>query len=336
MDEQSKPNNAWYERVVAFLRAKITRKHAWYACGALLFLSALWIEVHSVPKDFPLGEAVTVETGESLQAITNMLYEQHVIRYPAVFRTTVILLGGERQVKAGDYLLDKREGPLDLAYRFVRGDYHLVVVKVTIPEGWNTSEIADYFSKTLINFDRAGFLKLAKPEEGYLFPDTYFVSPAVKLPELIRRMKDNFDVKWKNVPGAATTSKPLADIITVASILEEEARTTEDRRIVSGIIWKRLSLGMPLQVDSTLSYVTGRNTYELTNADLSLDSPYNTYKYKGLPPAPISDPGTDAIFAALNPVSSKYLYFLSSKSGTMHYASTLAQHEKNIELYLNK
>jgi len=122
----------------------------------------------------------------------------------------------------------------------------------------------------------------------------------------------------------------------MASIIEAEARTTESRRIISGILWKRISLGMPLQVDSTFVYINGKNTYELTSDDLKIDSPYNTYVYKGLPPTPIGNPGLDAILAALYPKTSKYLYFLSSKSGDMYYATTFEQHKRNKELYLNK
>ena len=149
-------------------------------------------------------------------------------------------------------------------------------------------------------------------------------------------MQNNFLVNIDSIPGLATTTYKLGDIIIMASILEAEARTTESRKIIAGILWKRLKLGMPLQVDSTFSYINGKNTYELTLDDLQIDSPYNTYKYASLPPGPIGNPGVDAINSALNPTVTKYLYFLSSKSGKMYYATTFEQHIKNKELYLNQ
>jgi UPF0755 protein len=306
-------------------------------CFLVLFIAfvTIYLFLHRVPKDFPINQVVTIHPGESLQEVTNNLYDLHIIRSPFAFRTHVILLGGEKKVMAGDYLLDRREGPADLAYRFVGGKFHLKVAKITIPEGWNVFQIGDYLEKTLINFNKTRFIGLAKSKEGYLFPDTYFVSPAVKPEAVITMMNNVFEQRIATVTEISKSPHTLKDIIIIASILENEARTTESRRIISGILWKRLSLGMPLQVDSTFSYVNGKNTYELTLNDLQIDSPYNTYKYAGLPPGPISNPGLDSIRAAVTPVKTPYLYFLSSKSGKMYYAKTFEEHKRNKELYLN-
>lgn len=120
----------------------------------------------------------------------------------------------------------------------------------------------------------------------------------------------------------------------MASLLEEEARTTETRKMVSGILWKRLSAGMPLQVDAVFPYIIGKNTFEITLKDLEFDSPYNTYKYKGLPPGPISNPGKDSILAAIYPTKSDYWFYLSDKNGLMHYAITFDEHKINKAKYL--
>lgn len=292
--------------------------------------------MHSAPKDFPIGQILTINPGQSLQTITVNLHNSKIIRSPFFFRFHVFLLGGEKKLKAGDYLLDRREGPTDLAYRITRGEFHLETVKVTIPEGWSIYEIADYLKLNLVDFDKVRFINIAKDKEGYLFPDTYFVSPTVKPDQIVSMMSDNFENKLKEVGSLATSTHNLKEIITISSILEEEGITTESRRIIAGILWKRLSLGIPLQVDSTFLYINGKNTYELTLDDLKIDSPYNTYKYKGLPPGPISNPGLDSISSALNPIETKYLYFLSSKSGKMYYSETFEDHKKNKELYLNK
>lgn len=292
--------------------------------------------MHMPPSDFPLGEVITIQTGASLQSIANDLRDSHVIKSPFFFRLAVTIQGGEKNLIAGDYLLDKKEGPVDLADRITQGKFHLYTFKATIPEGWSSKQIADYMKSNLVGFNKTKFLSLTKEKEGYLFPDTYFVSPTIKPEALIDLMSKNFDEKIKTVTALATSTHTLKEVIIMASILEEEARTTESRRIVAGILWKRLSLGMPLQVDSTFLYINGKTTYDLTADDLKINSPYNTYKYKGLPPGPISNPGLDAINAALSPIQTKYLYFLSSKSGDMYYATTFEQHKRNKELYLNR
>lgn len=312
------------------------QKYATILLVGFFVFSGIYVYMHMPPTTFPLGEVITIKSGETLQEIASNLKKENAIKSPFFFRFAVALLGGEKKLIAGDYLLDKREGPVELARRITKGDFHLVTFKATIPEGWSVVQIADYFKSNLEDFDRSKFLALAKSKEGFLFPDTYFVSPKIKPEVLIEIMSKNFDEKIKTVKGLSTSTISLKDIITMASILEEEARTTESRRMVAGILWKRLSMGMPLQVDSTFLYINGKTTYELTSSDLKIDSPYNTYRYKGLPPGPISNPGLDSINSAINPISSKYLYFLSSKSGNMYYATTFEQHKRNKQLYLNK
>ncbi len=319
-----------------FSNNKIHKKKATVVFVILFVFSSVYIHMHSPPSDFPLGSILTVSSGQSLQDITMTMYNSHVIRSPFFFRFHTILQGGEKRIIAGDYLLDRREGSADLAYRLVHGQSHLVAAKITIPEGWNVYQIGDYLEKTLIKFNKAEFLSLAKKEEGRLFPETYFVSPTVKPSVIIGTMRKTFDDKVSTLSGISTSTHSIKDIIIVASILENEARTTESRRIIAGILWKRLSLRMPLQVDSTFSYINGKNTYELTADDLKINSPYNTYLYNGLPPGPISNPGLDAITSAITPINTKYLYFLSSRSGVMYYAKTFDEHKKNKDLYLNK
>ncbi len=301
-----------------------------------LSASLLGLFAYLPSNDFPLGQIVTIYSGDTLQGVALNLKESNVIRSPFMFRLAVSFLGGEKKLIAGDYLLDKKEGPLDLAYRITQGKFHTLNFKATIPEGWNSLQIAEYLKRNLKNFDSQKFIELAKDKEGYLFPDTYFLSPTVKPEVVVETMTNNFKNQIKKVLDLEKSEHTVDEIIIMASILEEEARTTESRRMVAGILWKRLEMGMPLQVDSTFLYINGKTTYELTAEDLKINSPYNTYKFKGLPAGPISNPGLDAISSAINPIESKYLYFLSSKSGNMYYATTFEQHKRNKELYLNK
>jgi UPF0755 protein len=313
-----------------------TKNRIVYVVILFIIISGFYLYLHSPPNSFPLNSVVTIVPGQTLKEITDELYKAKVIRSPFFFRFHVIVLGGERRVIAGDYLLDRAIGPADLASRLVGGKFHIDTVKVTVPEGWNIFQIAEALDTGLENFDKKTFLALAKNKEGYLFPDTYFLSPKAKPDFIIDLMQRTFNQKILTVPAIATSTHNIKDIIIMSSIIEAEARTTESRRVVSGILWKRLALGLPLQVDSTFSYINGKNTYELTASDLKIDSPYNTYKYAGLPPGPINNPGLDAIVASISPIETKYLYFLSSKSGKMYYATTFAEHKRNRELYLNK
>jgi len=309
-------------------------KYITYFFVFLIFAFSLYTFLHTPPKDFPINQIISVSDGESLQNITNNLYDAKVIRFPLIFRTSVIMMGGERKVIAGDYLLDKIEGPIDIAYRLVRGQFHQNVIKVTIPEGWDILDIADLLTKSLKSFDREDFLRLAKDKEGYLFPDTYFVADTARPKSIIDLMYGTFNDKIKEVGGIATSTYTLKEIITMASIIEREASTSESRRIISGILWKRIQVGMPLQVDVTFSYINGKTTFQLSLDDLKIDSPYNTYKYKGLPPGPISNPGIDSINAALYPTTTKYLYFLTGHDGEMYYARTFENHKRNKARYL--
>lgn len=312
----------------------ISPNRALVAFLVALVAGCFYVYVRIPPISFPVGKIFTVSSGESLQNITENLYDSNIIRSKIIFRTTVILLGGEKRVIAGDYLLDKKEGPTDLAYRLTNGKFHLDVSKITIPEGWNIFEIGDYLEKQLINFNRKHFIALARSKEGYLFPDTYFVSPTIKSEDLVERMVNNFNEKIKQVPGIATTTYKTKDLVIMASIVEREARTTESRRTIAGILWKRLKIGMPLQVDSSFDYINGKGTFELTAEDLKIDSPYNTYVNKGLPPGPIGNPGVNAIWSTINPTQTKYLYFLTGRDGKMYYAQTFEEHVKNKQKYL--
>jgi UPF0755 protein len=282
------------------------------------------------PKNFPVGSIVTIEPGQSLLQVSNILENRGVIGSGIVFRNFVILLGGEKKVIAGDYLLDKKQSSFLIALRFVKGDFHLQLVKITIPEGWNVFQISQYLAGKIENFDSKKFLELAKPNEGVLFPDTYFISPISTPETVINTMKANFDARMEK----KFKSVPQINIIKMASIIEAEASTSQSRKIVSGILWNRLELKMPLQVDSTFSYINGKSTYELTLNDLKIKSPYNTYINTGLPPTPINNPGLDSINAALNPTKTDYLYFLTGKDGKMYYAKTFDEHLKNKEKYL--
>src|SRR3990167_9683105 len=200
-------------------------------------------------------------------------------------------------------------------------------IAVTIPEGFNVGQIGETFEKLGI-FSKNVFVSAAQSQEGYLFPDTYRFYKDAKPEDVIKKMRDHFDKKItpEILDQIKLKHKTLRDIIIMASILEEEVKSAEDRKIVAGILWKRLDLDMALNVDSALTYIFGKASAELTESDLKIDSRYNTYRYRALPPTPLSNPGTDAVSAAMNPTKTKYFYYLTGKDGKTYYAATLDGH----------
>ena len=188
-------------------------------------------------------------------------------------------------------------------------------VSVTIPEGLNFGQIGEILERAGL-FPKNEFTKVAEKEEGHLFPDTYRFYKTSKPEQVMARMRENFDKKLapEILAEIKKQNKTLRDIIIMASLLEEEVKSTEDRKLAAGILWKRLKLGMGLQVDSAP----------------------DTYRYRGLPPGPISNPGLDAILAAVYPAPSPYLYYLSGKDGKTRYAKTLDEHALNKYKYLKK
>jgi len=206
--------------------------------------------------------------------------------------------------------------------RFTKGEFGFKPVKVTVAEGLTVKKIAELLGD-FENFDKKEFLEKTGKLEGYLFPDTYLFLPFAETEQIIGTMTDNFKKKAGDVGK---------DIVIMASLIEKEVPDSDDRKIVSGILWKRLKLGMALQVDAVFPYITGKQKVLLD--DLKIDSPYNTYLHKGLPPGPIANPGLDAIIAARNPQETSYLYYLSGNDGKTHFAKTFSEHLRNKEKYL--
>lgn len=299
--------------------------------------SVLYVFAVSAPSRFTEGKIFSVKEGQTLSEISNSLLSAGYIRSAFVFKLIVrgLFLEGTGAV-AGDYFFEKPINSVSLAERIVSGDFRVAPAKVTVPEGLNKFEIADILSKQLQHFDSKKFIALAP--EGYLFPDTYFFSPTIEPEKIIEIMRANFDTQTEpyllQIEKAEKNGRSLDDVIKMASIVETEARQTETRRIIAGILWKRIDEKMLLQVDVSFKYINGKGTNELTGTDLEIDSPYNSYKYSGLPPTPIANPGLDSIVAVLSPTESPYYYFLSDDEGTMYYATTFEEHKKNKLLYL--
>lgn len=291
------------------------------------------------PRPFPEQALVSVERGASLSQIANSFEEQGVVLSSFWLKTFIVLWGGEKRVIAGDYYFPNAVSVFRVAKMLHNGDFGLIARRVTIFEGTSSVEMAEVLEKELLRFNAKDFVDevVNNNFEGYLFPDTYFFMPNTNSSDVIMMMRENFTRQTKQYEADVLKfEKPLDQIVTMASIIEDEANgTLESKRIVSGILWKRLRLDMPLQVDAPFIYYNGKNSYTLTKEDLSEDHEYNTYKNKGLPPTAITNPGLDSIRAAITPTNTEYLYFLSDRKGNMYYAKDFEGHKRNRELYLN-
>lgn len=306
------------------------------AAGAGVLLAVLTLAwLNSPPLDFPLHSAVNIKEGETLKSISRELRTRSVVRSGVILEWLVRWFGAERQVVAGDYVFEKKIGAWEVTRRLIGGRFGLTLARVTFPEGLNSREMSEVLAAALPEFDKENFLYLAAPLEGRLFPDTYFFSPGANEEEIAAKLLENFKrqiSRWEE--EIAASGRSMEEILVMASLLEKEAADTKTRQVISGILWKRLEARMLLQVDAVFPYLIGKNSFELTLEDLALDSPFNTYRYEGLPPAPITNPGHDSIFAALNPLPTPYWFYLSDRRGEIYYAVDFNEHRFNKQKYL--
>lgn len=287
------------------------------------------------PSGFSPGSIVRIREGASVPEISTMLADANVIAHPVALRILLRILGKSDTVQSGVYQFKEPQDVFAVAYRITAGDYGLPPTRVTFTEGTTVREMAIRIAQAFPDMPIDEFHSLAEPQEGYLFPDTYFFLSSVDAKMIVAAMRKNFDVKMAPLLGDIQASgHSLSDTVVMASLVEKEARTSEVRRVVAGILWSRLRLGMPLQVDAVFGYIFGKDTYSPSFADLKADSPYNTYTHTGLPPGPICNPGLDALSATIHPAQTDYLYYLTDKDGLMHYATTYAGHQANRRKYL--
>lgn len=302
-------------------------RRRWSTLGGITLFFLVYLFSAAAPFNFPVGSLVKVAGGETVGEIADTLKQERIIRSPLLFKTVVMLFGGEHTVIAGRYLFPRRQNVFGVAWRLIAGDFELEPVRVTIPEGANTREITELLSRALPEFEAATFYSLAEQREGRLFPDTYFFLPGEEPLVIITALQNNFNRQVATLEDEIQSfGRPLDEIVTMASLLEEEAPDMEDRRIIAGILWERIDRGIPLQVDAVFPYIIGKNSFELTREDLKVDSPYNTYLYRGLPKGPITNPGLDSILAAATPTKTNYLYYLSDRDGNLHYSVSYDQH----------
>ena len=279
-----------------------------------------------------------VRPGEDLNSIANNLAQQKLIRNKIIFYLVVKRFGIDKKIQAGDFRLSPAMNTEEIAKALTHGTLD---VWLTIIEGMRKEEVAQVVAQNL-NIPEIEFLKYAR--EGYLFPDTYLVPKTATAVGVIKIFEDNFNRRVDNELIERVKEKNLRvdQVVTLASLIEREAKFAEDRVKVAGVLLNRLDNGIKLDIDATVQYVLGYQAedkswwkQELSLEDLEVDSPYNTYKNAGLPPGPIANPGLASIQAVLDvDANTPYLFYISDKSGHLHFAETLEEHNANIRKYL--
>ncbi|MEK7576930.1 MAG: endolytic transglycosylase MltG [Patescibacteria group bacterium] len=306
---------------------------------------ALGIILPPIPSS---TEPLVIKRGVNAEDIAISLKKQNIIRSKYFFVWAVYLGGVENRLAAGKFIFTEPASLFNVIRQLSAPQKE---AEILVPEGADSFDIKEILARNNMpaSVTFLQVFKIYKPSgysvlsevpskqtvEGFLFPDTYRFYEYADATELIDRMVENFSKKIDSLlPDIRSSGKSLYNVIILASILEREVQSPEDRALVAGILEKRIEKNMPLQVDATLEYEIGKSSKDLTRDDLTRDTPFNTYVHKGLPPGPIGNPGLEAIRAVLHPTPSAYLFYLSDKEGVTHYARTFEEHKKNKAKYL--
>lgn len=315
-------------------------KKLWITAGVLLLIFiavVLWWKngLSAVNAGDNKPQIFIVDRGQGIREIAKNLKDQGLIRDQIVFFLLTKKLGLDKKIEAGDYRFYKSMKAQEIANGLTHGTLD---IWITIPEGNRAAEISEELKKRIPTY-QDGWVEELEDEEGYLFPDTYLIPKDADVNLITSIFKNNFEVKYALL-GKPKNSLTKSEVVTIASLVEREAKFDHDRPLVASVILNRLNLGMKLDIDATLQYALGFQQSEkrwwkksLTAEDKTIDSPYNTYLVNGLPPTPISNPGLASLDAVINPATTNYLYYISDSKGNNHYATTYERHQENIKKY---
>lgn len=301
------------------------------------FLIALWWKNGLSPANSnDKGSKIfVVQKGAGLKEIANKLENEGLIKNRIVFFLYTRLRKFEEKIQAGSFRLSPSMNVEEIAQSLTHGTLD---IWVTIPEGKRGAEIADILKEKMPTYDSSWEISFTT-NDGYLFPDTYLIPKDADIEIIINQMRGNFEQKYATLDTSKTKLNKNS-IVTLASLVEREAKFPQDRPLVASVLINRINLGMKLDIDATVQYALGYSREEnnwwkknLTFDDLKIKSPYNTYLNAGLPPTPIANPGIEALKAVVNPTDTNYLYYISDKTGHLHFAKNLQEQNANIEKY---
>ena len=288
---------------------------------------------------------VDIAAGAGSRTIGDRLVQAGVVRHALWFRVGLYVAGKGRRLQAGEYRFDRAMTPMEVIDKLARGDVH--VISITFPEGLTMAEMGKVFETRGLGPAPAFVTAARDPSqikaldpaardlEGYLFPETYLLPRRTDASRLVNLMTDRFEHVFTPELGQAAEASGLTvrQAVTLASLVEKETSRQEERSLVAAVYANRLRIGMALQCDPTVIYAldrAGKYTGNLRREDLAFDSPYNTYRYRGLPPGPIAAPGRASLEAAISPAKVDFLYFVSRNDGSHEFARTLEEHNRNV------
>lgn len=277
---------------------------------------------------------IEVPYGTSVYKSGDILKDAGIIRSKEVYMLASKILY-PNGIVAGRYSFSGKISVFSVLRQMTNGDFGRDQIKLTIPEGFTIDKTIARIYNLFPEIDKTYIKNSLGDKEGYIFPETYFFDKDVPAEELVLDIINKSNAKLKSILKVDNLN--TADVrkkIIIASLVESEGRTYDERRMIAGIIDNRLEINMALQLDATLQYITGKGSAELTLKDLKTDSPYNTYVYRGLPPSPISNPGKESIEAVLNKKDNDYLFYLHDNKGQIYYAKTFEEHVRNKNKYL--
>lgn len=326
------------------------RKHLWWtfliATTLLTIIIHFYIALFMPPSSDKAWKEVQVTEGMSFKAISAALKKEGIIRYRGYFEIVGRIQGISRKVRVGYYGLNTSMSLWEVLDNLRKG--RIIEYEVVVPEGYNLYQIGWTLSGTPLITEPHEFIDLVKKKEyvrslgieadtleGYLFPDTYYLPKGIKLEEIPKKMVQRYKAVFSE--SSRERAKELGytehQIITLASIVEKEAKISSERKLIAAVYHNRLKQGMKLQADPTAVYGTKAWITKITAQDLKRKSPYNTYLHKGLPPGPIANPGEGAILATLYPENADYLFFVAQGDGSHFFSKDFGTHEKAIGRY---
>jgi len=305
-----------------------------------IFIFVLFVYLNSAPN-FMNEETLIIKNGETLQSVAKNLKNKNLIRNVKFFKI-LSYLRLKQHVKTGEYKIYKSMTSSDIFNKLASGK--VLIAKITIPEGFNLFQIAERLGKKRITskskflyyaFDKSFLSSMkidAQSAEGYLFPDTYTMQLGSDPRDVITKMHKKLlkvlaRIRFRNF-------KKLHTILTVASLIEKEAKIKSEMKYISSVFNNRIEIGMRMDCDPTVRYAVKKFKGPITISDLKYDSPFNTYVVRGLPPTPICSPGKDAIIAAIYPKNTPFLYFAARKDGSHYFSRALREHNRAVKYFL--
>ncbi len=299
----------------------------WFIFSSMVFLFLVSAPVLKEKK------IITIPEGYSLIETSKLLKEKNIIKSGFLLRVFMQFRGD--LVKSGTYNFSEPQDMFNIMQRIENSSYGDVYVILKILEGSSNKQLIRTVKKSKLIVDEKILTQLIKNKEGYLFPDTYQFFPDANEEIIVKKLEDTFTEKIEMAILDKKIDRSISDIVIMASIIEKEASNNlEEKRVISGILWKRINEGIPMQVDAPFLYERGKGSFQLSIQDLRKDSPYNTYTNKGLTPAPIGNPGYDSLYAAAHPIDSPYYFYLHSTGGKIYFGKNYNEHLKNKKLYI--